>query len=93
MTVPPAFVTRLLEPHPNPFNPKVTVPFSLAAPGRVRVEIFDLAGRRVATLADRPFTAGAHDLTWDGADQASGVYLLRFSSTGHTESKRLVLLR
>ncbi|MCB9516238.1 MAG: T9SS type A sorting domain-containing protein [Candidatus Latescibacteria bacterium] len=93
VNVPPAFVTRLLEPHPNPFNPKVTVPFSLAAPGRVRVEIFDLAGRRVATLVDRHFESGAHDLTWDGADQASGVYLLRFTSAGHTESKRLVLLR
>ena len=93
VTVPPAFATRLFEPHPNPFNPKVTVPFSLAAPGRVRVEIFDLAGRRVATLADRTFTAGAHDLSWDGGDQASGVYLLRFTSAGHTESKRLVLLR
>ncbi|MCB9516237.1 MAG: T9SS type A sorting domain-containing protein [Candidatus Latescibacteria bacterium] len=93
VTVPPAFATRLFKPHPNPFNPKVTVPFSLAAPGRVRVEVFDLAGRRVATLADRRFGGGAHDLTWDGADQASGVYLLRFSAAGHTQSKRLVLLR
>ena len=98
VTLPPAFATRLLTPHPNPFNPAVTLPFTLAAPGRVRLEVFDLAGRRVATLADGQFAAGKQALAWDGRDaagnsQASGVYFIRFAAAGHTESKRLVLLR
>ncbi len=98
VTLPPAFATRLLEPHPNPFNPAVTLPFTLAAPGRVRLEVFDLAGRRIATLADGHFEAGEQALTWDGRDdngqpQASGVYFARFAASGHSETKRLVLLR
>ncbi len=98
VTLPPAFATRLLAPHPNPFNPAVTLPFTLAVPGRMRLEIFDLAGRRIATLADGPFAAGEQALTWDGRDaagnpQASGVYFIRFAALGHTESKRLILLR
>ncbi len=98
VTLPPAFATRLLEPHPNPFNPTVTLPFTLAAPGRVRLEVFDLAGRRIATLADGAFEAGEQALAWDGRDgaghaQASGVYFARFATVGYTETKRLVLLR
>jgi len=98
VTLPPAFATRLLAPHPNPFNPVVTLPFTLAAPGRVRLEIFDLAGRQVAMLADGHFEAGEQALAWDGRDaagkpQASGVYFARFVATGFTETKRLVLLR
>jgi hypothetical protein len=98
VTLPPAFATRLLAPHPNPFNPKVTLPFTLAMPGRVRLEVIDLAGRRIATLADGHFEAGEQSLTWNGRDatgkpQASGVYFVRFAATGYTETKRLVLLR
>jgi hypothetical protein len=98
VTLPPAFATRLLAPHPNPFNPTVTLPFTLAAPGRVRLEIFDLAGRRIATLADGHFEAGEQALAWDGRDgagnpQASGVYFARLAAAGLTETKRLVLLR
>ena len=98
LTLPPAFATRLLDPHPNPFNPTVTLPFTLAAPGRVRLGVFDLAGRRIATLADGYFEAGEQVLAWDGRDeaghaQASGVYFARFAAAGHTETKRLVLLR
>ncbi|MBN2170037.1 MAG: hypothetical protein JW819_01795 [Candidatus Krumholzibacteriota bacterium] len=99
VTVPgAALATRLLAPHPNPFNPRVTVPFTLAAPGPVRVAVFDLAGRRVAALLDAPCEAGRHELAWDGRDgsgrpQASGVYLLRFEAPGRREARRLVLLR
>jgi len=98
VTLPPAFATCLLEPHPNPFNPTVTLPFTLAAPGRVRLEVFDLAGRRIATLADGHFAAGEQALTWGGCDgagnpQASGVYFARLAAGGLTETKRLVLLR
>ncbi len=98
VTLPPAFATRLLEPHPNPFNPTVTLAFTLAAPGRVRLEVFDLAGRRIATLANGHFEAGKQALSWNGRDgagnpQASGVYFVRLAATGYTETKRLILLR
>jgi hypothetical protein len=89
---------RLLAPHPNPFNPSVTIPFRLPAPQRVRLLLHDVAGRRVALLADREFPAGEHALLWDGRDEAghpagSGVYFVRLEAAGVSESQKLVLLR
>jgi hypothetical protein len=68
--------------HPNPFNPRTELVFSLPAPGRLRVEVFDLGGRRVARLAAGDVLAGEQRLRWDAEDDAgrglpSGVYLAR----------------
>lgn len=93
---PPA--TALLGAQPNPFNPKTTIHFSLAAAGHASLQVYDLAGRRVATLLDGPAAAGAQSIDWDGRDAAgqrlaSGVYLLRFESAGASEQGKLVLLK
>jgi len=73
--------------HPNPFNPRTTLRFDLAASGRARVAIFDLRGRRVALLLDAELGAGEHELVWDGKDDAgrtvaSGTYLARLVRPG-----------
>lgn len=90
--------TRLLAPFPNPFNPKVTISFTLAEAGKVRVSIFDITGRRVARLADENFESGSHELVWTGRDnaghvQSSGIYFLSMEASGYSERRRLVLLR
>ena len=81
---------------PNPFNPQVTIPFSLELPGHVRAEIFDLRGRRVASLVDEVFSAGAHELKWQGRDDrgsdlSSGVYFLRIDGGGERSLQKLIL--
>ena len=79
---------------PNPFNPSTTIPFELSAPGRVRLEVFDLRGAKVATLQDGPLAAGCHQRRFDGAGLASGLYLARLSSgTGHVETAKLLLVK
>ncbi len=83
---------------PNPFNPRTTVTFALDAPGPARVDVHDLAGRRVATLADRAFAAGTHVLTWDGADDdgralPSGVYVARLRTAVGERSRKMTLVR
>ncbi len=93
-----AFPTRLLAAHPNPFNPQVTVPFTLREKGRVQLTVYDIAGRRVARLADAVFPPGRHELVWEGRDdaghtQSSGIYLIRMTTAGFQDSQRLVLLR
>ena len=70
-----------LEVSPNPFNPRTEVRFTLAAAGPARIDVYDVAGRHVATLADGSFEAGAHRIVWDGRNDqgrttASGVYLV-----------------
>ncbi len=71
--------------HPNPFNPRTTVSFLNTADGPVRVEAFDLRGRKVATLLDDTRPAGIVRIEWDGrADSGtslpSGTYLLRLQA-------------
>jgi len=64
--------------------------------GRVRLEVFDLSGRRVAVPLDAPLAAGTHTVAWNGADAAgrrlaNGVYLIRLDAGGRRDTRRIVL--
>lgn len=86
-------VFSLGTPRPNPFNPSVTIPLTLAAAARVTAVVYDVTGRGVALLADGPFAAGGHALVWDAGESASGVYFLRVRSGGRTAARKLVLVK
>jgi hypothetical protein len=91
-------VTRLLPCVPNPVRTDATVRFDLARTGPVTLELFDIAGRRVTTLARGPHAAGRHELAWtprDGAGHAlaPGVYALRLVADGRSDVRRLVVSR
>ena len=74
---------KVAAPHPNPFNPRVTVRYELLADGTVSAAVFDLHGRQVRDLLQgEARESGAHRLVWDGKDDqgvsaASGVYWIR----------------
>ncbi|MBA4378861.1 MAG: hypothetical protein C0395_09475 [Gemmatimonas sp.] len=90
--------SALTDVFPNPFNPSVTVRYDVAAPGRVRVSVHDLAGREVACLLDGQKPAGRHALVWTGRDArgrpaASGVYFARFVAAGVAETRKIMLVR
>ena len=95
---PPRPAGPALAAFPNPFNPVVTIAWSLPAPGPARLEVYDLRGRRVrALLAGEPVAAGG-TVRWDGRDDAgraapSGVYLARLRTTGAEASCRLLLAK
>jgi hypothetical protein len=81
---------------PNPAGSYAIVSFSLAAPGHVTIGVYDIAGRRVATLLNGPTTAGAHRVTWniaDARDIASGSYAYRIESAGESVSGKIVIVR
>ncbi len=85
---------RPLSAWPNPFNPTLSLSFELEQAAQVRLEIFDLGGRRVATLLNTYQDAGSRDLTWRAEGLPSGVYMARLSLDGRlTDSEKLVLLR
>lgn len=60
---------------PTPFNSSTTISFSLPEAGQVRLAVYDLAGRLVATLANGYYTAGSHQVEFQPANMAAGVYL------------------
>jgi hypothetical protein len=99
---PTAFANRLSYARPNPFNPRTTIEYSVAAPGRVTLCVYNLAGREVRTLVDRDVKAGEHRVVWDGTTDAgqraaSGVYFLKMETRGPADafhaSRKLVLLK
>ncbi len=83
---------------PNPFNPSTLIRYELFSAGRVRVEILDLKGRRVALLHDEFEAAGPHELRWNGRDGAgiqlaSGIYLVRVQEDGKVAARKVALLK
>ncbi|MFH1864816.1 MAG: FlgD immunoglobulin-like domain containing protein, partial [Candidatus Eisenbacteria bacterium] len=84
---------------PNPSNPVTLIGYAVPPPGgRVTIEVFDVAGRRVTTLVDVETDPGWYAATWDGtADTgekvASGVYFYRMSAPGFADRRKLVLLK
>ncbi|MCX7022443.1 MAG: T9SS type A sorting domain-containing protein [bacterium] len=85
--------TEFNAPFPNPASGEVTFAFSLAVDGRASLAVYDLAGRRVATLTDTELAAGRHEIAWDASGIASGAYIVRLVTDGKTLNQRLVISR
>jgi hypothetical protein len=84
---------HLDHPSPNPFNPTTTISFDLPQAGHVRLESYDVLGRRVATILDEQRTAGRHSVVWDAGGLPSGVYLLKLTTAEESMTRKVVLLK
>ena len=85
-------------PEALPFNSATTIRYRLEAPGRVRLEIFDIQGQKVKTLADSDSGPGAYQVEWDGTDAsgkpvATGVYLARLQKGSASLVHKMLLLK
>lgn len=94
---PPAVATRV-QAAPNPFEESTAIRFSLDRDQPVELEIYDLNGRRVASLHHGSMNAGPHSIDWDGRDldgrpAAPGIYLYRLKTESQVESSHLVLMK
>lgn len=81
------------EPYPNPFNPVLTIPFSLAQAGPVTLKVFDITGREVATLADSQLLSGNHRISWNAAEYASGFYLVQLQTANQECIRKIQLVK
>jgi glucose/arabinose dehydrogenase len=95
---PPVEAARLaLAASPNPARGRIDLGFDLPAAGRVRIGVFDLAGRRVVTLAEGWREAGHHTLNWDGRDASgrlaqAGIYVVRLDAGDASVTTRVTRL-
>jgi len=79
--------------YPNPFNPTTRINFSLPIESRVRLDVFDMLGRKVATLMDEKRLAGEYVIDFDGSNLGSGVYVYQLSTGTQILSKKMILLK
>jgi len=95
----PVAVTRLDQNYPNPFNPSTTIAFALKERGRVKIDVYNVAGQLVRTLVDETRDAGAYsNVNWNGTDSAnqpvsSGVYFYKLTTNNFSQTKKMVLLK
>ncbi|HET9233393.1 MAG TPA: hypothetical protein VFP10_04580 [Candidatus Eisenbacteria bacterium] len=87
----------LAQNRPNPFSRTTTIRFELPVASPVRVEVFDLLGRRLAILADREYPAGYHSVEWDrrtasGSPPSPGVLVYRIIAGTYRDQKKMILL-
>ncbi|MEP0828793.1 MAG: PD40 domain-containing protein [bacterium] len=84
--------------HPNPFNPSTTIEFAIPTASDVQIEVYNIAGQKIATLVNSRLEAGNHSITWDsrstdGEPLASGIYLYRLKAGDFVETRKMMLLK
>jgi hypothetical protein len=84
---------RLQQNYPNPFNPATTIEFALPKRSLVKLQVFDVLGRRVAILLDRELQPGEYKMVFEAEGLPSGVYFYRIQAEGFVRTKKLILLR
>jgi hypothetical protein len=94
-TTPRAFA--LHEPAPNPVHQESRIGYELAVETKVRIDVYDLSGRKVAELLNRTAPAGSGSVTWDGTGMqggrvSNGIYVVRMTAGTFTSSRKLMLL-
>jgi hypothetical protein len=90
--------TMLEANYPNPFNPRTSINFSLATPGTVKLEVFNILGQKIRTLVDGHMEPGIHTISWDskdesGASVASGAYFYKLTTDDYSSTKKMLLLK
>lgn len=81
----------LYQNYPNPFNPATKISWQIPASGNVSLKVYNILGNEVATVFEGYQNAGRYDLTFDGSQLSSGVYILKFVSGNYTDIKKMIL--
>jgi hypothetical protein len=89
---------RLVQNHPNPFNPYTAIQYDLPMDCEVALVVYNVRGHKVRTLVKKSQSAGSKSVTWNGLDDdgspvSSGVYFYRMTAGSFTEVKKMILLR
>jgi hypothetical protein len=79
--------------YPNPFNPTTLIQYSIPALSKVKIEVYDVLGSKVATLIDSEQPAGKYTVNFNASRFASGVYFYQLSTPNMVLSKKMILIK
>ena len=96
-TILPA-ITQLHQNHPNPFNPTTTISFDLVNAGKVTLNVYNIKGGLIRTLASGNYPVGLSSIVWDGKNKnnkfvSSGIYFYKLNTENYEETKKMILLK
>jgi len=83
----------LYQNYPNPFNPVTTIKYNILKNTHVKINIFDLAGKKVTTLINENQNSGIHSVQFDGNNFASGIYYYQLLTPEYSEVKKMALIK
>ncbi|HMQ79640.1 MAG TPA: M14 family zinc carboxypeptidase [Ignavibacteria bacterium] len=86
-------VYSLEQNYPNPFNPATVIKYQIPKASNVKISIFDILGKEVASLINGRVEAGYHQVEFDGSNFASGLYLYKIEAEGFTDVKKMILVK
>ena len=78
---------------PNPFNPVATIKYDIPEIAYIKIEVFNVLGKRIETLKQGLQTPGIYQIQWDGSNQSSGLYLIRMSSENINFTEKVMLVK
>jgi L-ascorbate metabolism protein UlaG (beta-lactamase superfamily) len=84
---------RLEQNFPNPFNPTTVISYKLSVSSDVKLSIFDVLGKEVATLINEKKPAGIYTVQWNAGGMPSGIYFYKLDVGKYVETKKLVLIK
>ena len=79
--------------YPNPFNPSTQIGFDVASTGHVQLDVFDIMGRKVATLVNNTIPVGSYSVSFSGENLSSGMYIYRMTSGSSVQTRRMLLMK
>jgi photosystem II stability/assembly factor-like uncharacterized protein/subtilisin-like proprotein convertase family protein len=84
---------KLAQNYPNPFNPATTITYQLPTFSDVKLEVFDVLGRKVASLVNATQPAGTYSVNFNASHLASGIYFYRLQAGSFVETKKMMLVK
>jgi uncharacterized protein YhbP (UPF0306 family) len=90
---PIAYKFSLKQNYPNPFNPITTIAYSIEKATDVRLTVYDVLGREVASLVNEAKKPGIYQVQFDASRFASGIYLYRLQAGSYVKTQKMMLLK
>jgi len=84
---------QLLQNYPNPFNPSTTIIYQIPQTRFISLKIYDLLGRKVATLVNEEKPAGIYEVEFEGSGLSSGIYFYKLQTEDYSSIKKMILMK
>lgn len=84
---------KLFQNYPNPFNPVTRIKYNIKEAGRVSLQVYDILGRKIAMLVNKPLSAGSYEAVFYSRNLPSGFYMYRIKVNEFTKTRKMLLLK